>query len=426
MPINLSSIGPPKPYPTYAPRLRPWLIVWSICCVFGAVVVLLIWPTGMPAQGLWFWLCIVGGPHALFALMLAFTRAVYETEYLHALYYNRHRESRRRVLIARGQEPLLVLAYAYQFPLDGQGLARTIIDGPPVLRTQPLQDGSTVVRHTRLLEDRSHSKKVDSVLARVLQHAPVTPYAKLYAALLIPISAQLRALASMGSSRLPTVQLVVSGGRKAAGQLQQLRAVIAACGLPAFECKLALDGDGLMLADAWLDSTTPRPLLIIAAQLHDLSPADSTEGGVAVLLAKSGVRLPPLIEPLATLHRPVATAPDMLADGVVAATGWGKTPSAAVQHTWTTGVKGDENILLSSAFRQVGMSGISKADARHEPDLAIGHAGAVAPWLSVVAATESGADGPQILLNRTQTIQEANLYAHKKPSHENRANEPAE
>jgi len=424
MPIDLSNIGPPKPYPVRGLRLRPWFFVWAMCSVFGAVVVLLIWPTGTPARGLWFWLCIVGGPQALFALVLGFTRAVYETEYLHALYYNQHRENRRRVLIARGQEPLLVLAYAYQFPLDGQGLAQTVIDGPPMLRTQPLQDGSTVVRHTRLPEGRSHSEQVDSVLSRVLQQAPVTPYGKLYAHLLMPILEQLRALAAMGSSRLPTLQLVVTGDHKTAGQLQQLRAVIAACGLPPFDCKVASDSDGLMIADAWLDSKTVRPLLVIAAQLHDLSPAESTEGGVAVLLAKSGMHLP-LIEPLATLHRPVAAAPDRLAEGVVAAVGWGKASPAAVRHTWTTGMKGDENVLLSSAFRQAGMLGVLGADARHEPDLAIGHAGSVAPWLSVAAATESGLDGPQTLLNRTQTIQAAILYAHKKPSHENRADKPA-
>jgi hypothetical protein len=425
MPINLSDIGPPKPYPTYRLRLRPWLIVWAMCCVFGAVFVLLIWPTATPARGLWFWLCIVGGPQALFALMLGFMRAVYETEYLHALYYNQHRENRRCVLIARGQEPLLILAYAYQFPLDGQGLARTVIDGPPVLRTQPLQDGSTVVRHTRLLENQSYSEQVDSVLSRVLQQAPVTPYGRLYANLLVPVSEQLRALAEMGQSHLPVVELIVTGARKTGDQLQQLRAVIDACGVPPLECKLASDTDGLMLADAWLDSTTLRPLLVIAAQLHDVSPAESTEGGVAILLAKSGMRLSPQIEPLASLHRPVGGTPEMPVDGVVAAIGWGKASPAATRHAWITGMKGDENILLSSAFRQAGMSGISKADAWHEPDLAIGHAGAVAPWLSVAAATESAVDGPQILLNRTQTIQAAILYAHKKPSNENRADKPA-
>jgi hypothetical protein len=47
-------------------------------------------------------------------------------------------------------------------------------------------------------------------------------------------------------------------------------------------CEAALDTDGLMLIDTWLDAADKRALLVLAATWHEVPPAGSTEAAVAV------------------------------------------------------------------------------------------------------------------------------------------------
>ncbi|GAB3629713.1 hypothetical protein GCM10027419_45680 [Pandoraea terrae] len=386
---------------------------------------LLLWPNGSPASGAWFWLWMIGAPNAVFLVLLGLRRAAYETEYLHALYYNQHWENRRHELIERGQQPLHVLAYSYRFPLEGQALAQTILDGPAVLRAQPLRDSSAVVRHTRLPDAEPDSGQVDPLLAKVLQQVPLTPHGNLYAHLLVPLVKVLRDLSQTGSGHLPKVRLVTDATSVTPDPLEPLRAVINACGLPSLDCEIAPASQGLMLADAWLDGGASRPVLLIAAQLRDVPPADSTEGGVAVLLARPSLQLPDSIGPCATLHRPVTADPGTMADGLATAVCWGKADADTVQHVWMTGFHADENRLLAGTFRDIGLAGLSSQEAKHLPDHALGHAGVAAGWLSVAAAVESGTDGPQLVMTRAENIQMAVLYAHKQPSHEYRTEQHA-
>lgn len=425
MPIWLSQIGPPRQYPARGPQFRQWLFIWVACALVGAAMVLLLWPEVMPAHGPRFWLMIAGTPNVVFAVLFGIRRDIYETEYLRALYYNQHRESRRRELIACGQQPLRVLAYSYRFPLDGKSLVQTILEGPAVLRTQPLRDSSAVVRHTRLPDNDVDGKPVDPILAKVLQHMPLTPYGKLYAHLLAPLVNVLRELSKAEPGRLPVVRLVIDAANAMPDQLDQLRTVIHACGLPSLDCQFAHAAESFMLADAWLDAKILYPLLVVAVQLHTVPPPDSTEGGVTVLLVGPTLQLPDTLEQQATLHRPAAADPIMLSAGVATAIRWGKANADAIQHIWTTGFRANDNTLLATACRESGLTSLANQDAQHSPDGAIGYAGAAAGWLSIAAAVESGKDGPQLIMNRTENIQTAVLYATKKPSYENRIEQHA-
>lgn len=411
MPVDLKQIGPPRQYPPPGPRLRTWLFVWAGCVTLIAGAVLLLWPSNLPAHGAWFWLWVAGLPNAVFITLVAWNRMHYESVHLQVLFYNDHRENRRRQLIALGQQGLHLLGYAYRLPLKGGTLAQTVIDGPELLQAQSLRDGHTIVRHTRLPDDTDIDPS-DLGLLQALYRAPLTREGKLYARLLAPLAGTLNRLAAAGAA--PAVHLVLPGDALADEVLEQLRAVIGAFDLPALDCRVTADSEGLMPIDAWLDAKNARPLLVLAIQLNDVPPEDSAEGGVAILLAAEAACLPAGLKPCATIHRPVVCQSEELAEAIALATLWGNADPAAIGQAWLTGFDSHQYTQISEACRLSGLTGVTSHKSRYVPDRAIGHAGAAAGWLAIVAATECGAESPQLIMNRAQTIQAAILRTHSK------------
>lgn len=409
MPVDLEQIGLPQQYPPPGPPARTWLFVWVACMILVVGAVLLLWPRGTPAHGAWFWLLAAGLPNAIFIALVAWSRTYYESAHLHVLFYNEHRERHRLTLIDRGQRALRLVGYAYQLPLQDGTFAKTVIDGPALLKAQPLRDGSTIVRHTRL-SDQVASAPSDPLLVQVLQQAPLTREGKLYAQLLAPLTGMLEKFLHAGSA--PAVRLVVSDPSLADEGLRQLRTVVGAFGLPALECDMVIGSDGLMPIDAWLDANETRPLLMIAVQLHDVPPDGSAEGGAALLLAPETARLPDGITVCAVLHRPVSAQLTELAESIALATLWGKAAPSAVASAWLTGFDAHEHTQISSACRQTRLNGLTRHEARYAPDRAIGHAGVAAGWLAIVAAAECSSESPQLIMNHVQTIQAAILHAH--------------
>ena len=413
MPVDLRPIGPPKQYPPPGPRLRTWLFVWIACVILTDGAVLLLWPHGMPAQGAWFLFLVAGLPNAIFGALFMMHRIGYESAHLRTLYYNEHREKRRRRMIARGQQALHLLDYAYQLPLKDGTLARTVTDGPELLKAQVLRDGTTIVRHTRL-PDEPDSDTSDPRLLQVLHQASLTRDGKLYAQLLAPLAATLEKLLHVGPA--PAVRLVVADPARSGHALALMHTVVGAFGLPALECSMVPGSDGLTPVDAWLDANETRPLLVIAVQLHGVPPDGSAEGGVALLFASETARLPEGITARATLHRPVWRQPAELAEAIALATLWGKSAPAAIERGWLTGFDADEHTMIAGACRRTGLTALTGYGAWCAPDRAIGHAGVAAGWLALVAATESGSSKPQLIMNRVQTMQAAILYAHPEPT----------
>jgi hypothetical protein len=409
MPVDLKQIGPPRQYPPAGPRARTWLFVWAACVIVITGGVLLLWPVGTPAKGLWFWLLAAGLPTGVFIALFSISRAAYEGAHLMALYYNDHRETRRQTLIAQGQQALHLLASAHCLPMESGTLAKSVIEGPALLKAQPTRDGRTIVRHTRLPDDLD-GPAANARLAQVLRQAPsLSRHGRLHAHLIAPLATTLDELLRCGLA--PAVRLIVGDGMQAVRELQQLRTVIRAWGLPVLDCDALPTTDGLMVADAWLDAQDPRPLLVIAAQLNDIPVEGSAEGGTALLLAASSTRLPETVTPRATLCRPVAAQPDALAEGMALAMLWGRCAPETIEHAWTTGFDAQENALVADACRATGLNGVSRYEARHIPERAIGHAGAAAGWLAVAAAMEHAANSPQLIMNRVQAVQTAVLYA---------------
>ncbi|WP_126285849.1 hypothetical protein [Burkholderia stagnalis] len=409
MPVDLKRIGPAKQYPPKGPSLRVWAIVWVVCALLIAGTVLLLWPKNTPAQGARFWLLITGSPNVVFIALVAWNRILYENRHLHVLYYNDHRERRRSELIAEGQRALKVLGYAYRLPLESGKFARTVAEGKSLLKAQPLRDGVTIVRHLRLPEE-TECDPADSSLAQVLQQSSLTREGKLYAELLAPLVGTIKLLIASGPQ--PAIRLVATDDAAIRLSLEQIGVVANAFHLPALEVKAALDSDGLMPIDTWLDAKDPRPLLVVAGTLHELPPAESTEGGVALLLAPESIRLPQGLAPCAAIHRPVSRHAGELGEGVALGMLWGKANPSSVKHTWVTGFDDHQHTLISEACRYVGLEHLTTHESRFNPDRIVGRAGGASGWLAVAAAAEFGTECPQLILNLARTMQAAVVHAY--------------
>lgn len=414
MPVDLKQLKPPKPYPPRGPEIGVWLAAWGICVVIVGGTILLLWPHNQPARGATFWLPVVGLPNVLFLTILFVVRSAYEGAYLHALFYNDHREQHRRSLIDRGQQSVRVLDFSYRLAVADGNLASTIAEGAPIIKAQPLRDGSAIVRHTRL-PDADDTASADPLLAQVLQQVPVDRTGRLYAQLLAPL---IRTIQPLLLARLtPAVRLVVADPANPGNALEQLQTVIGAMNLYLPDCKTVAAADGLMPVDAWLDAGEMRPLLVVAIQLHDRPPEDSAEGGVALLFLRQAVALPDGVTPRATLHRPVAVPPRELAKGLALSMLSGRVTPSMLKEAWLTGFDAQEHTHVSQACRRAALDSLTKFEAQRMPDSILGHAGRAASWLAVAAVSEHGAEAPQLILNRSSTaFQAAILQGHPQTS----------
>ncbi|WP_157025297.1 hypothetical protein [Paraburkholderia heleia] len=409
MPVDLKQVKPPKPYPPRGPGIRVWLIVWIACVVIVDGAILLLWPHNQPARGAIFWLPVAGLPNVLFLTILIVARSGYEAAYLHALFYNDHREQRRRSLIERGQRSVRLLDYSYRLAVPDGKLASTIAEGTPVLKAQPLRNGTVTARHTRLPDD-TDAASADQLLAQVLQQVPIDRTGRLYVQLLAPLVRTIQPLLQAGLT--PAVRLVVADPANPGDELTQLQTVIRAMNLYLPDCKAVAVADGLMPVDAWLDAGEKRPLLVVAIQLHDKPPEDSAEGCVALMFLRQAVALPDTVTPRATLHRPVAVPPQELAEGLALSMLWGRVTPSMLKQAWLTGFDVEEQTRVTQACRRAALDPLTKFETRRMPDTILGHAGRAASWLVVAATAEHGAGAPQLILNRTPTaVQAAILQA---------------
>ncbi|MGR3906605.1 hypothetical protein Q3A80_06125 [Burkholderia sp. SR8] len=441
MPVDLSPAGLPSAYPAHGPRFRPWLLGWLLCCGFGAAVVLLLWPAGTPARGTQFWLCLFGIPNAVFFAALAIARTIYEADYLHALFRNRHRAAWLRDRILTAQRPLQVLGAGYCLPLGGKPLREVFAGKTSLLEARVPRSGTGRVVHNRfadddpmLREDPDAPALFDTELPEGLDaghveafapleaqepRATVSPAVRMITQALAPLADSLRALSQYDVKYAPAIR-VLAAPETASVRVEQVGLALQWFGLPDLECFAVPVTDGLMVADAWLDAREQRPLLTIVAEWHDVPPPGSTEGAVAVLLGPGVFQLPEPISVLGLLHRPVIDELDAL-DAVLAnSVLWGKTDSASVATVWTSGLDGSNDTKLLGALRNAGLAGIAKQDTQRRPDSLIGHAGAAGGWLSVAAALEATA-GTQLILHApssTSIAQAAILHVYDRMNYE--------
>jgi hypothetical protein len=435
MPVDLSAAGLPSVYPTNRPRFATWLIIWALCCGIAVPVALLLWPSGEPARGTWFWICIAGAPNALFLLLLGIARAGYEAAYVHALYRNQHRQVWLSKRISDAQRSLQVLGVGYCLPFEDKRLAEAATSPTPLLTAQTPRSGSGRIVHGRFAEGAplplegpfddgpppaTNDAKQDGASEPSSAIDSVSPAVWMIAHALAPLTGSLHALSQYGNSFAPAVRVLVPAD-DAEPHMQHVRHALHLAGLPMFDCSAVPAADGLLLADAWLDAAEKRPLLVIAAEWHDgrsMPAIGSTEGSVAVLLGPGVFQLPELVTVLGMLHRPVAYDFAMLGDTLANAVLWGKVEATSIKTAWISGLDATHDTALLAALGNASLTSVAQLGAQRRVDRIIGRAGVADGWLSIAAAIESGVAGPHLILHNTRTAQAAVLHVNPLPSHD--------
>lgn len=397
MPVDLSPAGLPSAYP-HGPRFLPWLAIWAVCNVFGPALALLVWPKGEPAHGAWFWFCVVGLPNGLFFFLLGIARGGYEAFWYQAHYRNIHRRRWINQRVRFAQQSLHVLGIGYCLPFGGNSLAGVMEAEKSLLTIQAPRGGPGKIPHLRFAD---HDPRLDNPVEDA-EKEPPAPVVHVIRRALEPLAVRMHALSQYERAHWPQVRVLAESGLAALRE-QQVRDALRIAGLPPLQCQAVPATDGLLVADAWLDARERRPLLVIAAAWHDDEPpAGSTEGCVAVLLGPGFYQLPEPVRAIGTLHRPVADDFTELEYVFGNAVIWGKADPTAITRAWITRISGEHDTALLAALRSASLSGVAKHEAQNRPDRIVGDAGPVNGWLSIAAAIETGASGPQLIVDSAQ------------------------
>jgi len=409
MPIDYAKAGSDMMFPDRT-RPRQWVLLWALCTAMGAAVVVLLWPTGRPAQGPQFWFAILAAPQIVFALVLGWFRHSYESAYLAALYHNQHREEYLHRLVSRSQVPLHIIASSHCVPSPDLSLVDVLHPGKVQLAARPVRMGADLVRHSPLPEwdEELNVSKQEGADATVLDRFDV-----LLEKLLNPVLDTLVALHRHGGRYAPEIRLINGTSATAKDRLQQLRRVLDANGLTDLDA-LVVDTtsiQSLLLADEWLDREPSTPLLLLATQLHEFPPKESAEAGAALLMVPDSLALPSDVHSVGRLHRPVTCPLSALTEGFAEALRAGSTSPSAIKRLWIAGVESDADAAVARGLADAGLTQLSDPGSQHHLDRILGHAGAAAGWIAVCGAIESEDTGPQLVLTEGGDMQLAVVYS---------------
>jgi len=167
------------------------------------------------------------------------------------------------------------------------------------------------------------------------------------------------------------------------------------------------EGSGLCVIDRWLNVRIKdnAMLLIVGLQFNPADSDNTAEAGVALLL---GNRLTQnALEPLALLHRPDASPPGELSEGMNMAAYNVPLKENVVKNLWLSGMTGEQHAKVIACQNAHPAQSVAD-DSVISLDRSMGHAGAAAPWLAIAAATEIAqqTQAPQMIIcgDTTQNV----------------------
>lgn len=160
-----------------------------------------------------------------------------------------------------------------------------------------------------------------------------------------------------------------------------------------------VDSNGPGVVSHWLDHRIKDEvmLLIVGLQIDPVDSNNTAEAAVALLL---GNRLTQdALEPLALLHRPDASPPGELCEGMNMAAYNVPLKGHMVKNLWLAGLTGAQHAEVITCQNAHPAQSVAD-DSVISLDRSMGHAGAGAPWLAIAAATEitQQTQSPQMII----------------------------
>ncbi len=390
MPVELPVRDPGKTPPSL-PGVLVWLVLFIVFMLVGVGFALLTWTKGESTSTPWFWVNLLVYPALAWCGALGLRKLYYDQEMDRIDAEDETLQEDRQETIRFGREPLAVIASAYRCALDSGNGASAIVLGHTALKTQKTRFHNLPVRHTALVlptDDPEQSRY--SLLFMEL----IGSLHDVLAALPRDVPFNIRLQLPPDSQHDELMSLWEDCWREF--KLRPVRPTL----LPVEQ--------GLIALDDWLDLYGGPELqkftLFVAVQLHDTSPADSAEAGVALLLCWPLVAVRKKLTPMAMMHRPLETATVALNEDILTALLWGGAVPDEIFHVWQTGLDTEDKAALNRAslVLKLGVVSSEGLSGLHDVDNAVGYAGAAASWLAAALAIENAQQHqqPQMIVCR--------------------------
>ncbi|MFK8260619.1 hypothetical protein ACFL9S_22880 [Erwinia sp. AnSW2-5] len=360
----------PRPDP---PQVSRWITALAIMM---AVSFLLMHFFGGDVESKTFWWLALGAPVALWLTAGVMRLSVWLLQNIAANGFDNRRE--RWILgktrKARRALQVLNVSFITAYPQDDpREVVQALISQQSIIRSQPDWKGEDGHRLTRFNADNEQTADgmVRHLFSRLISELPVNRFSE-------------------------RSQLVVAFALSSSLSEESIRAIWQEiwqetdihCVVEYAECH------GLAMIDHWLDHRFKQDvmLLVVALQIMPDETDYSAEAAVALLL---GNRLTQnTLPPRALLHRPDPSLPGQPGLGMNMAAYNVPVKNNIISQLWLAGLSESQHkeIIVSQNAHP---AGAVESEAVISLDALIGHAGAAAPWLAIVAAA-SAAENTQI------------------------------
>lgn len=377
MPVNIKAI-PPQAKRSSPPSVGLWFIALVILLSSGGLISLVLaknYDTPVPLAFILF-ICL------LIWLVLAFIRTIYYLlNTLWADSFDRAREQTLWHYTQRGRRTLQIL-WSEFYTEDSASTAGVFITGSSPIKARPTWQGEQNVRHSRLpFLPGSTPESTFNPLITLIIDSLAKPLSLL--ADNVPIALHIEVNSTLLASQIEA--LVLENWSRA--KIRQTPHVIY--------------GNGLEDVDKWLDERAEQQalLLVLAVQIAPDSPAEKGESVTMLLLGNTLTQR--TLQPFALLHRPQASSPDGLNEGIELAGYWAALDERAPERLWLAGLSSRQKEKANGALGEPLLKPAAQANHIVDLDTMTGYTGCVAPWLAIAAAAQMSCENrlPQIIIS---------------------------
>lgn len=357
----------PECYPRpVSPKTSRWFFVLAGMLVISVILMRIF---GCYIDTRHFWLLAIGTPVVVWIVSFGFRMWLWSLQASKANSFDRRREhwilSETRK--ARRALQILNMTFITAHQKDNQGsIAVEILNNHSIIISQPDWKGEKGKRLSRITTEPGETPVlvVSRLFSEVIADLPVGQF---------PENASLAVILDISSSlSFPAVREIWQEAWQESG----------------LTCAVEyLDSNGPGVVSHWLDHRIKDEvmLLIVGLQIDPVASSNTAEAAVALLL---GNRLTQeALEPLALLHRPDASPPGELIEGMNMAAYNVPLKGNIVKNSWLAGLTGEQHAEVIACQNAHPAQSVAD-DSVISLDRSMGCAGAAAPWLAIAAATE--------------------------------------
>lgn len=369
----------PECYPrAVPPKISRWFVVLAAMSVIS-VMLMRIFGRYIDTRN--FWVLAIGTPVVVWIVSFGFRMWLWSLQDSKANSFDRRREQwiLSETRKARRALQILNMTFITAYQEDKQAsVAVKMLNNHSIIISQLDWKGNEGKRLSRIATEPGETPElvISRLLSELIADLPVDQFQE---------NSSLAVILDISSSlSFPAVQEIWQEAWQESG---------IACAVE------YVNSNGPGVVSHWLDNRIKDEvmLLIVALQIDPAASNNTAEAAVALLL---GNRLTQdTLEPLALLHRPDASSPGELREGMNMAAYNVPLKGNIVKNLWLAGLTSEQYAEVITCQNAHPAQNVAD-DSVISLDRSMGHAGAAAPWLAIAAATEISrqTQSPQMII----------------------------